>query len=149
MSAYDLLRGMKTLALRVDRQNRSAATIARWLQAHPAVEQVNYPGLETHRHHDVAKRQMRGFGGVLSFSVRGGFDAIKLFLPRLRYAHRAANLGCVETVVGPPAVTSHVECTAQERAAAGIPEGLVRYSTGIEDVSDLITDLDQALAAIS
>jgi len=147
-SAYDLLRGMKTLALRVDRQNQSASTIARWLQAHPTVEHVNYPGLETHRHHDVAKRQMRGFGGVLSFSVRGGFEAIKRFLPRLRYAHRAANLGCVETVVGPPAVTSHVECTAEERAAAGIPEGLVRYSTGIEDVSDLITDLQQALQTI-
>jgi len=149
MSAYDLLRGMKTLALRVDRQNQSASTIARWLQAHPAVEHVNYPGLETHQHHDVAKRQMRGFGGVLSFTVRGGFEAITQFLPKLRYAHRAANLGCVETVVGPPAVTSHVECTAEERAAAGIPEGLVRYSTGIEDVSDLIADLGQALAAIS
>lgn len=148
MDAYSLLRGMKTLALRVERQNHSALTIARWLKAHPAVEQVNYPGLETHAHHAVAARQMRGFGGVLSFSVRGGFEAIKRFLPRLRYAHRAANLGCVETVVGPPAVTSHVECTAEERLAAGIPEGLVRYSTGIEDVTDLIGDLEQALAAI-
>jgi len=143
--AYNLLRGMKTLDLRVRHQNQSALTIARWLQGHPAVEQVNYPGLESHLHHDVAKRQMRGFGGVLSFSVRGGFDAIRAFLPRLRYAHRAANLGCVETVVGPPAVTSHVECTEAERAAAGIPEGLVRYSTGIEDIEDLIGDLEQAL----
>ena len=148
MDAYSLLRGMKTLALRVERQNQSAATIARWLQAHPVVERVNYPGLATHRHHDVAARQMRGFGGMLSFAVRGGLDAIRVFLPRLRYAHRAANLGCVETVVGPPLVTSHVECTEQERAAAGIPEGLVRYSTGIEDVGDLIADLQQALAAI-
>ena len=143
--AYNLLRGMKTLDLRVRHQNQSALSIARWLQGHPAVEQVNYPGLESHLHHDVAKRQMRGFGGVLSFSVRGGFDAIRAFLPRLRYAHRAANLGCVETVVGPPAVTSHVECTEAERAAAGIPEGLVRYSTGIEDIEDLIGDLEQAL----
>jgi len=149
MDAYQLLRGMKTLALRIERQNQSALTIARWLQQHPVVEQVNYPGLATHLHHDVARRQMRGFGGMLSFSVRGGLDAIKLVLPRLRYAHRAANLGCVETVVGPPLVTSHVECTAEERAAAGIPEGLVRYSTGIEDVSDLITDLENALAAIA
>jgi cystathionine gamma-synthase len=91
---------------------------------------------------------MRGFGGVLSFNVRGGFDAVKRFLPRLRYVHRAANLGCVETVVGPPAVTSHVECSAEERAAAGIPEGLVRYSTGIEDAGDLIADLEQALATL-
>ena len=148
MDAYSLLRGMKTLALRVERQNQSAATIARWLQEHPVVERVNYPGLATHRHHDVAARQMRGFGGMLSFAVRGGLDAIREFLPRLRYAHRAANLGCVETVVGPPLVTSHVECTEEERAAAGIPEGLVRYSTGIEDVGDLIADLQQALAAI-
>jgi cystathionine gamma-synthase len=146
--AYSLLRGMKTLSLRVERQNQSALTISRWLLRHPAVEAVNYPGLDSHPHHDVAKRQMRGFGGVLSFSVRGGLDAIRVFLPRLKLAHRAANLGCVETVVGPPLVTSHVECTAEERAAAGIPEGLVRYSTGIEDVDDLIADLEQALAVI-
>ncbi len=149
MDAYSLLRGMKTLALRVERQNESALTIARWLRTQPIIEQVNYPGLETHLHHDVARRQMRGFGGMLSFSLRGGLEAIREFLPRLRYAHRAANLGCVETVVGPPLVTSHVECTPEERAAAGIPEGLVRYSTGIEDVTDLLDDLKQALAAIS
>jgi cystathionine gamma-synthase len=147
--AYSLLRGMKTLALRIERQNQSALTVARWLKTQPVVEQVNYPGLESHPHHEVARRQMRGFGGVLSFSVRGGLDAVKVFLPKLRYAHRAANLGCVETVVGPPPVTSHVECTPEERAAAGIPEGLVRYSTGIEDVADLIEDLKQALASIS
>ena len=149
MDAYSLLRGMKTLSLRVERQNQSALTIARWLHEHPMVEQVNYPGLESHLHHDIARAQMSGFGGMLSFSVKGGLDAIKIFLPKLKYAHMAANLGCVETVVGPPIVTSHVECTAQERAAAGIPEGLVRYSTGIEDVDDLIADLQQALTYIS
>src|SRR5262245_31752018 len=117
--AYKLLRGMKTLALRVERQNQSALEIARWLEQHSLVEQVNYPGLPGHPQHDVARRQMRGFGGVLSFSVRGGLPAIREFLPRLRFAHRAANLGAVETVVGPPMVTSHVECTAEERAAAG------------------------------
>ena len=146
MDAYSLLRGMKTLQLRIERQNQSAMTIAQWLQQHPKVEQVNYPGLETHPNHDVARRQMHGYGGMLSFAVSGGLDAIKQFLPALRFAHRAANLGCVETVVGPPLTTSHVECNAEERAAAGIPEGLVRYSTGIEDVDDLIADLDQALA---
>lgn len=146
--AYNLLRGMKTLSLRVNRQNDSALKIARWLQTHPAIEQVNYPGLESHTHHEVAARQMSGFGGVLSFSVKAGLPGIKRFLPKLQYAHRAANLGCVETVVGPPSVTSHVECSAEERAAAGIPEGLVRYSTGIEDVEDLIQDLDRALATI-
>jgi cystathionine gamma-synthase len=145
MDAYSFIRGMKTLKLRVERQNESAMTIARWLQQHPMIEQINYPGLESHPSHDIAKRQMRGYGGMLSFTVKGGLDAIKLFLPKMQYAHMAANLGCVETVVGPPVTTSHVECSAEERAAAGIPEGLVRYSTGIEDVEDLIADLEQAL----
>jgi cystathionine gamma-synthase len=146
MDAYSFIRGMKTLKLRVERQNENAMTIARWLHEHPAVEQVNYPGLESHPNHDVACQQMRGVGGMLSFTVKGGLDAIKIFLPKLKYAHMAANLGCVETVVGPPVTTSHVECSAEERAAAGIPEGLVRYSAGIEDIEDLIADLDQALA---
>jgi cystathionine gamma-synthase len=145
MDAYSFIRGMKTLKLRVERQNESAMIIANWLQKHPMIEQVNYPGLESHPSHEIAKRQMRGYGGMMSFSVKGGLDAIKLFLPKLQYAHMAANLGCVETVVGPPVTTSHVECSAEERAAAGIPEGLVRYSTGIEDVEDLIADLEQAL----
>lgn len=145
MDAYSLLRGMKTLALRVEKQNQSALKIARYLQGHPKVDGVFYPGLESHKHHDIAKKQMKGFGGMLAFSVIGGFDSIRAFLPKLKYAHMAANLGCVETVVGPPAVTSHVECSREERAAMGIPEGLVRYSTGIEDVDDLIADLAQAL----
>lgn len=145
MDAYSLLRGMKTLALRVEKQNINALKIARYLQSHPKVDGVFYPGLESHNHHDIAKKQMKGFGGMLAFSVVGGFDAIRVFLPKLKYAHMAANLGCVETVVGPPSVTSHVECSREERAAMGIPEGLVRYSTGIEDVDDLIADLAQAL----
>ena len=150
MVAYSLLRGMKTLKLRVERQNESAMIISKHLQKHPMVEQVNYPGLETHPGHKIAKEQMHcGYGGMLSFAVKGDLDAIKKFLPKLKYAHMAANLGCVETVVGPPLTTSHVECSANERAAAGIPEGLVRYSTGIEDVEDLINDLDQALSYLS
>jgi len=147
MAAFLLLRGMKTLHLRVRQQNENALRIARWLQAQPAVASVYYPGLETHLHHDVARRQMAGFGGVLSFMLEGGFEAVKRVLPRLRFAHRAANLGAVETIVGTPATTSHVECTAAERAAMGIPEGLVRYSAGIEDAGDLIADLAQALVA--
>ena len=150
MDAYSLLRGMKTLKLRVEHQNESAMIIARYLQNHPLIEQVNYPGLESHPGHEIAKKQMNsGYGGMLSFAAKGGLEAIKIFLPRLKYAHMAANLGCVETVVGPPLTTSHVECSAEERSAAGIPDGLVRYSTGIEDVEDLIADLEQALAAIS
>ncbi len=146
MAAYLLLRGMKTLHLRIRQQNESALQIARHLDAHPFVERVFYPGLESHENHHVARQQMRGFGGVLSFMLKGGFDAVRVFLPRLRYAHLAANLGAVDTIAGPPATTSHVECTAQEREALGIPEGLVRYSVGIEDTQDLIADLEQALA---
>jgi cystathionine gamma-synthase len=145
-AAYLLLRGLKTLHLRIRHQNASAGQIAEYLSGHPKVSAVFYPGLPGHRHHDVAKRQMRGFGGVLSFMLGGGFDQVRSFLPRLKLAHLAANLGSVETVVGPPSTTSHVENTAAEREALGIPEGLVRYSVGIEDTGDLIADLEQALA---
>ncbi len=147
MAAFLMVRSLKTLAIRVQRQNENALTIARWLAERPEVETVNYPGLETHLHHDVAARQMRGYGGMMSFSLRGGFDAVKRVLPRLQLAHLAANLGAVETLAGVPATTSHVECTAEERAAMGIPEGLVRYSVGIEDAGDLIADLEQAFTA--
>ena len=148
MAAYLLLRGMKTLHLRIRQQNASAMLIAEFLQAHPVVTQVFYPGLPSHQHHEIARQQMRGFGGVLSFTLRGGFDAVRAVLPRLRYAHLAANLGAVETVVGPPATTSHVELNADERAAIGIPESLIRYSVGIEETDDLIADLTQALEEI-
>jgi cystathionine gamma-synthase len=147
-SASLLLRSLKTLGLRVQRQNENALGMARFLEQHPKVERVYYPGLESNPGHEIAKRQMYGFGGVLSFAVKGGLEAIARFLPRLRYAYMAANLGQVETVVGPPAVTSHVECTEEERAAAGIPEGLVRYAVGIEDLDDLKADLEQALAVL-
>ena len=148
MSAYLLLRGMKTLHLRVRQQNESALAIARFLDAQPRVAKVFYPGLATHENHDIARRQMSGFGGVLSFALHGGFDEVKRFLPRLRYVNLAANLGAVETVAGPPATTSHVESTPEERAASGIPEALIRYSVGIEDTEDLIADLRQALDSL-
>jgi len=145
MAAYLLLRGMKTLHLRIERQNSSALAIARFLKGHPHVSAVHYPGLESHPEHAIARKQMRGFGGILSFELSGGVKAMRRMLPRLRYAHLAANLGSVETVAGPPSTTSHVELSAEERAAAGIPEGLVRYSVGIENSEDLIADLEQAL----
>ncbi len=146
MAAYLLLRGMKTLHLRIRQQNASALRLAQFLELHPAIERVFYPGLASHPGHAIACQQMRGFGGILSFMLKeNSFDALRRFLPRLRYAHAAANLGSVETIVGPPATTSHVECTNEERAALGIPESLVRYSTGIEDTEDLLTDLEQAL----
>ena len=145
MAAFLLIRGMKTLHLRIKQQNESALSIALWLRDHPAVAAVFYPGLETHPQHDIARRQMRGYGGVLSFMLKGGFEAVKRVLPKLRLARRAANLGSVETIAGPPATTSHVECSAEEREAMGIPEGLIRYSVGVEDAKDLIADLGQAL----
>jgi cystathionine gamma-synthase len=146
-AAYLLLRGLKTLALRVQRQNESAMKMAQFLEEHPAVAQVFYPGLPSHPQHEIARRQMPGgFGGMLSFVLHGGYEQVKEFLPRMKFAHRAANLGAVETIVGPPATTSHVEVSPADRAAMGIPEALVRYSVGIEDVDDLIADLSQALA---
>lgn len=144
-AAYLLLRGMKTLSLRIERQNANAGAIAAYLEAHPKVVSVNYPGLRSHPGHQIAGQQMRGFGGMLSFSLGGNLDSVRNFLPHLRFAHMAANLGAVETIVGPPATTSHVECSAAEREALGIPEGLIRYSAGIEDLDDLLADLDQAL----
>jgi cystathionine gamma-synthase len=146
-SAYMIIRGMKTLELRVERQNANAQAIAEFLQGHAGVEAVYYPGLSSDPGHEIARRQMAGFGGVLSFDLSGGLGAVGRFLARLRFAHRAASLGSVGTLVGPPATTSHVELTIEERKAAGIPEGLIRYSVGIENVEDLIVDLGEALSA--
>ncbi|HEX6222737.1 MAG TPA: cystathionine gamma-synthase family protein [Acidimicrobiia bacterium] len=148
MAAYLLIRGIKTLQLRVERQGDNAQQIAEYLESHPKVGVVNYPGLASHPQYEIARKQMRGFGGMLSFSVGDDLDSVRKFIPKLRLAHAAANLGSVETIVGPPATTSHVEVPAHERSALGIPEGLIRYSTGIEDVSDLIADLETALDAV-
>ncbi|WP_338868947.1 cystathionine gamma-synthase family protein [Spirosoma sp. SC4-14] len=146
--AYLIARGMKTLELRIERQNASALTIARHLKAHPRVQDVFYPGLESHPGHDIAKAQMSGFGGILSFSLAGDYDQVKTFLPKLQFAHLAASLGSVSTLAGPPRTTSHVELTAGQRSLLGIPESLIRYSVGIEHVNDLIADLDNALASL-
>ncbi len=149
MSAYLLLRGMKTLALRIERQNQNAFAIARHLEAHPLVKEVFYPGLADHEGHDIAKKQMRGFGAMLSFTLQEeSLDAVGKVISGFQYAHAAANLGAVETIVGPPATTSHVECSKEERQAMGIPESLIRYSTGIEDIQDLKDDLDRALSML-
>jgi cystathionine gamma-synthase len=147
-AAYAILRGMKTLAIRIARHNANAQAIAEHLARHPAVAAVYYPGLADHPGHAIARRQMYGYGGVLSFVPRGGFAELRTVLERLRLAQRAAHLGGVATTAGPPSVTSHVELTAEARARAGIPETLIRYSVGIEHAGDLIADLDQALAAI-
>ena len=147
-SAYLLIRGMKTLSLRIAHQNSSAIQIAKFLENHSKVEEVFYPGLKSHENHSVAASQMEGFGGILSFKLQGGYESVERFLPKLRYVNLAANLGSVETVAGPPATTSHVECTPAEREAMGIPEGLIRYSVGIEAIEDLLQDLDNGLSQL-
>jgi len=147
-AAYRTLRGMKTLELRVERQNESALTIARWLGGQKGVARVFHPGLDGHDGHETARRQMRGFGGMLSFELDGDMEAVRRFMGSLQLAHRAASLGSVGTLVGPPSVTSHVEMTREQRAALGISETLIRYSVGIENVEDLMADLKAALEAI-
>ncbi|CAM3873269.1 Cystathionine gamma-synthase [Vibrio aerogenes CECT 7868] len=144
-SAYMILRGMKTLELRIRRHNENALAIARYLEHHPKTGHVFYPGLETHPDHLIAAAQMNGFGGILSFTVKGDdYQAIKV-LNQLKIAHRAGSLGSVETLAGLPKTTSHAELNAAERARTGIPESLIRYSAGIENVDDLIQDLETAL----
>ncbi len=149
MSAYLLLRGMKTLALRIERQNQNALEISNFLDSHPKIRRVFYPGLNSHEGHLIAKSQMKGFGGMLSFILKEDtFKAVGTVLENLTYAHSAANLGAVETIVGPPATTSHVECSKEERLKMGIPESLIRYSAGIENITDLMDDLDYALSKL-
>lgn len=145
-AAFLLIRGLKTLELRVLRHNESALQIANFLESHDNVDGVFYPGLKSHPLHKVARRQMSGFGGMLSFSLHGGYESVRALLPQLKFAHMAANLGSVGTLVGPPSTTSHVELTVEQRRALGIPESLIRYSVGIENVEDLMADLEQALA---
>ncbi|SFP59148.1 cystathionine gamma-synthase family protein [Parafilimonas terrae] len=147
-TAYMIARGMKTLELRIERQNASALKIAAFLKAHNKVNDVFYPGLETHTGHDIAKKQMRGFGGMMSFVLNGGWSSVQKFLPALKLVHRAASLGSVSTLAGPPRTTSHVELTEAQRKQLGIPEGLIRYSVGIENVDDLLNDLDEALKTV-
>jgi cystathionine gamma-synthase len=146
--AYLIARGMKTLELRVERQNTSALTIAKYLKSHARVASVFYPGLEDHPGHGIAKAQMKGFGGVLSFSLDGSYDHVRKFLKALKLVHLAASLGSVGTLAGPPRTTSHVELTEEQRKALGIPESLIRYSVGIENPEDLLADLNEALASL-
>jgi len=147
-AAYMIARGMKTLELRIERQNASALKIAKFLQQHDKVSDVFYPGLESHTGHGIAAKQMRGFGGMMSFSLKDGWTAVKQFLPALKLVHLAASLGSVSTLAGPPRTTSHVELTEEQRKQLGIPEGLIRYSVGIENIDDLLNDLEQALQKI-
>ncbi len=143
-ACYQLERGLKTLALRVKQHNENAGRLAQFLQKHSAVARVNYPGLVTHPDHAVAARQMRGFGGMLSFELREP-SCVDDLLQKLRLATPALSLGGVETLVCLPSRTSHRSMSPEERQHAGISDGLVRVSVGIEDIEDLLEDFDQAL----
>ena len=142
-----VLRGAKTLAVRMDRHCANAAELAPWLAKQPGVERVYYPGLPTHPHHDLARRQMRGFGGMISLSLAGGGEAAKRLLTRTRLFSLAESLGGVESLISHPATMTHASIPAEIRKARGVDDGLVRLSVGIEDVLDLREDLEQALRA--
>ncbi len=147
-AAYLIIRGMKTLALRMERHNTNAMELANWLSEHPKIDTVFYPGLETNSGYTTAIDQMKGFGGVLSFSLSGEKDLIPIFITKLTFAHAAAHLGSVDTIVGPPKTTSHVENTMEERSALGIPENMIRCSVGIENIDDIKRDFLQALESL-
>jgi cystathionine gamma-synthase len=144
-TAYLLIRGLKTFALRIARQNASAQALAEFLQAHPRISAVYYAGLSTHPQHDIARRQMRGFGGVVSFEVTGDLDATSRVVDACRIPQIAPSLGGVESLIEQPALMSFYELTTEERLLVGIKDNLIRYSVGIEDSEDLIADLTAAL----
>jgi cystathionine gamma-synthase len=147
-SAYLLLRGLKTLALRMQRHNENGERVARWLETHPAVRRVWYPGLASHPDHAVATRLMRGFGGVVTFEVESDLEGCCRFIDACRIPYLAPSLGGVETLVEMPAIMSFWDRTPEERRALGITDSLVRLACGIEDADDLLADLDRALAAV-
>ncbi len=147
-NAYLLDRGLKTLGVRVAQQNRTAQAAAQFLEAHPRIERVWYPGLASHPDHEVAAAQMTGFGGVVSFEVAGDLKTTSKFIDRLRIPYIAPSLGGVESLVEQPALMSYYEKSPEERLELGIKDNLVRFAVGIEDTTDILNDLDQALAGI-
>jgi methionine-gamma-lyase len=146
--AFLVLRGLKTLGIRVERAQQSAARIARWLEAQPKVAWVRYLGLDSHPQHELARRQMDGYGSMIAFELEGGLDAGRVLMDHVRLATLAVSLGGVETLIEHPASMTHAGMAPKDRREAGITDGLVRYSVGIEDANDLIADLEQALAAV-
>ncbi len=146
-AAWLVERGLKTLAVRVDRHNANGMAFAEWAANHPKIESVFYPGLTTHPDHEVAKEMLSGYGGMVGITLAGGETAVQALLENLRIAAHAPSLGGVETLVSEPRYTSHAEVSDEELAAQGIPSDLIRVSLGIEDVDDIIADFDSALSA--
>ncbi len=145
--SYLVLRGLKTLAVRMDRHCDNAMSLAPWLKAHSAVAKVYYPGLPDHPNHAVAAKQMKSFGGMISLKLHGGIPAAKLFLTRTKLFSLAESLGGVESLVCHPTTMTHASIPKEVREARGVDDGLIRLSVGIEDVADLRADLDRALVA--
>lgn len=143
--AWLLLRGLKTLGVRMERHNANAQKVAEFLEAHPLIERVDYPGLPSHPQHDLAKEQMDGFGGMISFELKGGIEAGKTLMNSVKMISLAVSLGCVDSLIQHPASMTHSPVPREERLKAGITDGLVRLSVGIEGVEDIIADLEQAL----
>jgi cystathionine gamma-lyase len=145
---YLTLRGLKTLAIRIERHQQNAMTLAQWLEAHPQVDRVIYPGLESHPQHALAKSQMDGFGGMISFYVKGGLEESRRFLCAMRLFVLAESLGGVESLIEHPAIMTHASVPKDRREALGIADGFIRISVGIEHVDDLRADLERGFAAI-
>ena len=143
-----VLRELKTLALRMEAHHSNALKIAQWLEAHPKILRVNHPGLVSHPRYELARRQMRGCGGIFSFCVRGGVDAVTRLLNGVKLFTLAESLGGVESLIEHPATMTHASMPAAARAEAGITDDMIRVSIGIEHVDDLIADLEQALNAV-
>jgi cystathionine gamma-synthase len=147
-TCFLLIRGLKTMGLRVKQQNETAMVLARFLESHKKVRQVYYPGLESHVDHIIAKEQMRGFGGLISFEIEGNLELTQRFIHSLRIPQIAPSLGGVETLVSHPATVSYYDLSRDERMAIGISDELVRYAVGIEDTEELVADIAQALDQI-
>ena len=146
--AYLVIRGLKTLSIRVERAQQNAMKIAEWLEKHPKVEWIKYPGLKSHPQYEIGKKQMDGFGSMISFGLKGGLEAGRTLMNNVSLAILAVSLGGVETLIEHPASMTHSKVSQEDKRKAGISDGLVRYAVGIEDVEDLIADLDQALAKV-
>ncbi len=148
-AAYLLERGIKTLGVRLGQQNATALRVARYLEAHPMIERVYYPGLESHPDYAVAAAQMNGFGGVVTFEVKGDLKTAGKFIDAMQIPYIAPSLGGVESLIEQPALMSYYEKTSEERLALGIKDNLVRFAIGIEDTDDILNDLEQALSVIT
>ena len=146
--AYYIIRGMKTFEIRMERHCKNARRVVEFLNNHPKIERVYYPGLETHPGYEIAKKQMKDFGAMISFELKGGFEAGKTLLNNLKLCSLAVSLGDTETLIQHPASMTHSPYTKEEREAAGITDGLVRLSVGLENVEDIIADLEHGLEKI-